>query len=47
MGEGLVPEKHGTKSWFKAQKVKGKENKMRLKREEGTDHAVCIGYHRA
>lgn len=41
----------GREAWhtelIRAQRVKGKEDKMRLKREEGTDDAVCIGYPRA
>lgn len=37
--EGLVPESSmALPSWCRAQRVKGKQDKMRL-REEGTDHA--------
>lgn len=35
-----VPERSmAPQSWFRAQRVKGKQDEMRLKREEGTDHA--------
>lgn len=38
-GRACAREKYGAQSWFRAQKVKGKEDKMRLKGEEGTDKA--------
>lgn len=35
-----VPERSmAPQSWFRAQRVKGKQDEMKLKREEGTDHA--------